>query len=346
MSPSPLLPSASELCLEQILSVPDLITIVVRACRSTAACPACASVSDRVHSRYVRTMADLPWQGTCIRFRLHTRRFFCDQSSCARQTFSEPLPDTVAPYARRTRRLNEALRLIGLALGGEAGSRLAERLSLLASPATLLRRVRQSVLPAIVTPRVLGVDDWAWKRGHRYGTILVDLETHRVVDLLPVRTAEALAEWLRAHPEVEIISRDRAGAYAEGARLGAPQARQTADRWHVIRNLSEALTRCFEQQASDLQAAWNEVVLPVSPATSPGTALAVIRPLNQAEQVRQQRRSQRLHRYEQVMALHQGGATQEEIAQQLRIDTKTIRRYLRARAFPEMAKRRRATGVD
>ena len=346
MSASPLLPSVSELCLEQILSTPDLITMEVRTCRSTAACPTCASVSDRVHSRYLRTIADLPSQGTRVCFRLHTRRFFCDQLSCARQTFSERLPDTVAPYARRTRRLNEALRAIGLALGGEAGSRLAERLSLTTSPATLLRRVRQSVLPIVATPRVLGVDDWAWKRGHRYGTIFVDLETHRVTDLLPVRTAEAFAAWLQAHPGVEIISRDRAGGYAEGARLGAPQATQIADRWHVIRNLGEALTRCFEQQASDLQAAWNEAVPPTPQPTSPVTTSAITRPPNKAELIQQQRRSQRLHRYEQVMALRQGGATQEEIAQRLQIDQKTIRRYVRAGAFPEMAARRRSTGVD
>jgi len=265
MSPSPLLPSASEVCLEQLLSAPDLVTVVIRAVRSQAACPACSSPSARVHSRYVRTLADLPWQGVPVRFRLHTRRFFCDESSCARQTFSEPLPETVAPYARRTQRLNEALRVIGLALGGEAGSRLAERLSFTTSPATLLRRVRQSALPVITTPRVLGVDDWAWKRGHRYGTILVDLETHHVVDLLPVRSTEAFAVWLQAHPGVEIISRDRAGVYAEGAYLGAPGAQQVADRWHLIRNLSEALTRCLEQHASDLGGAWNQVIPPPRP---------------------------------------------------------------------------------
>jgi transposase len=326
-----------------VLSDPNLITVVIRAVRSQAACPACSSLSARVHSRYIRTIADLPWQGVRVRFRLHTRRFFCDQSSCRRQTFSERLPDTVAPYARRTVRLNEALRAIGFALGGEAGSRLAERLSLTASPATLLRRVRQSASSAATTPRVLGVDDWAWRRGHHYGTILVDLETHRVVDLLPDRTAEAFAAWLEAHPGVEIISRDRAGSYAEGARLGAPQARQVADRWHLIGNLSEALTRCLEQHASALHTAWNEVI----PLPEPSVELLPVPPRsNKAELLRQQRRSHRLQRYEQVLHLHQSGVTQEDIAQQLRIDTKTIRRYLRAGAFPEIAQRRRHTGVD
>jgi transposase len=161
-----------------------------------------------------------------VHFRLHTHRFFCHHSGCARKTFSERLPETVAPYAWRTCRLDEALRLIGLALGGVVGHRLAERLSLPVSPATLLRRVRQSVWPLSATPRVLGVDDWAWKRGQRHSMILVDLETHRVIDLLPARTTEVFAAWLEIHAGVEMISRDRAGGYAEGARLGAPQARQ------------------------------------------------------------------------------------------------------------------------
>lgn len=343
MSPSPQVPSVSEVCLEQTVFTSALITIVVRACRSQAACPACSFLSNCVHSRYLRTIADLPWQGVRVRFHLHTRRFFCHQPACQRQTFSEPLPETVAPYARRTRRLNEALRAIGLALGGEAGSRLTERLSLTASSATLLRRVRQAILPAMATPRVLGVDDWAWKRGHRYGTILVDLETHRVVDLLPVRTAEALAAWLAAHPGVEIISRDRAGAYAEGARLGTPQAQQVADRWHLLRNLSEAFTRCLEQHASELRAAWKEVTPPPEPLVEPVPTPAR---LTKAERIRQQRRSDRLHRYEQVLSLRQSGARQEQIAQQLQIDAKTIRRYLRTGTFPEMATRRRHTGLD
>jgi transposase len=202
---------------------------------------------------------------------------------------------------------------------------------------------RPSALPRIATPRVLGVDDWAWKQGHRYGTILGDLATHRVVALLPVRTAEALAAWRQAHPGVEIISRDRAGSYAEGARLGTPQAQQAAERWPLLRNLSEALTRYLEQHGSHLRTAWNEVTPPPAPSVE---ALPVPPRPNKAELMRQQRRRDRLHRYEQVLSLHQSGATQKQSAQQLAIDTQTIRRYLRTDTFPEMATRQRHTGVD
>ena len=182
--------------------------VFVQATVRAARCPLCRQTSDRVHSRYVRKLADLPSHGQAIEIRLRVRRFFCSGSKCPRRIFAERLPFAAA-FARTTRRLRDIHAEIGLFLGGEAGARLASRLAVPTSPDTLLRRIRQAALTIAQPVRVLGIDDWAFRRGQRYGTILCDLERRRAVDLLPERSAETLRDWLRAHPEVEIISRDR-----------------------------------------------------------------------------------------------------------------------------------------
>lgn len=196
------------------------IQMELRASRRSSVCPRCGTSSSRVHSRYQRTLADLPWEGLPVRILLRSRKFFCVGGQCARRIFAEQLPGTVARYARRSCRSSEALRLITLALGGRAGSRLARKLGLLASRSTLLRELsRRAGSHASCSPRVLGIDEWAWKKGHRYGTILCDLEQGKVVDLLPSRDSETVASWLRQHPSVEIISRDRAAMRSEGEHL-------------------------------------------------------------------------------------------------------------------------------
>lgn len=202
---------------------------------------------------YERRLADLPWHGYAVAIELRVRRFFCQMPGCARRIFCEHLRETTEAHARRTLRFSSALELIGLALGGETGARLAHGLGLASarSADTLLRLIKASpTIPESEPPVVrraplcaVGVDDRAWRKGGSYGTIMVDLERHRVADLLPDREPRGLAAWLERHPTIEFISRDRAGGYADGATRGAPRAIQVANRFHLLKNLTEALQR-------------------------------------------------------------------------------------------------------
>ena len=222
---------------------PGFLHVAAHGTRPGSRCPDCGRASRAVHSRYRRRPADLPSLGRALRIDLRVRRFYCHNAACARHTFAERLPELLRPHARRTRRLAEAQGRVGVALGGEGGARLLQHLSMPASADTVLRLVRGLPLPEQEPPHVVGVDDWALRKGRTYGTIVVDLERRRVLDLLPDRTAETLAEWLRRQPQVAVAARDRSTEYARGIALGAPGARHVADRWHLLANMRQVLER-------------------------------------------------------------------------------------------------------
>src|SRR5829696_8360386 len=246
------LPAPKVLNLIGVCAAENAITLVARPSSPMALCPVCGQRSTRVHSRYTRTLSDLPWQGIPVTVRLHVRRYFCDEEACNRIIFAERLPGVAAYYGRRTERLDEWFTHVSFALGGEAGSRLLKDLGVVVSGGTLLNHIRSMRLGDHHTPRILSVDDFAFRRGTRYGTVLVDLEGHTLVEVLPDRSADTFARWLGEHPGVEVVSRDRGGEYAEAARRVAPEVVQVADRFHLLKNLRDVLSRVFRQHTEVL----------------------------------------------------------------------------------------------
>jgi transposase len=334
MDVATLSPSPTELHLDGFEVEARSITIQIAARRPVARCPSCGQSSDRIHSRYTRTLTDLPWHGIPVRLRLHTRRFFCSSPGCLQRIFTERLPQTVEPYGRKTLRLEAALQLLGLCLGGEAGVRLARELGILTSPDTLLRRAKQPGDVDPPTPRCLGVDDWAWRKGQRYGTLLCDLESGRVVDLLPERSAEALTAWLQQHPGVEVISRDRAGCYADGATQGAPEVIQVADRFHLVCNLTDALERILQRHHHALR----PLAPPANPAPVDGSAAppaSKAPPPSSYEHQRVANRARRLALYHEAQTLRSQGLSQSVIAQRLNVSRRTLQRWMQHDHFPE-----------
>jgi transposase len=317
----------------------------VAATRRWARCPVCQRRSKHLHSRYERTLADLPCGGERVVLHLHVRRFRCRVRGCPRQIFAERLPDLVAPFARRTVRLTTHLLRTAFALGGDPGARHIAEEGTSVSARTLLRLIRSAPVPAPGPVRVLGVDDWARRRGRTYGTLLVNLETHAVIDLLPDRTAASLAAWLRLHPELEIVSRDRAGAYADGIRMGAPQAAQVADRFHLQKNATDALERVLTRhhaalrQAAEPERGRAPMVDPV-PAQEPPEALPM-QPGAVAPQPPGQpdRRAWRLAAYEEVVRLQAQGASGRTIAARIGVSPRTVRAWLAVGHFPERRRR-------
>lgn len=316
-----LLPHLDRVLVEHVVPEGDVLRIVARTDDALPdSCPGCRTSSPRRHSRYSRLLADNAIGGRQVVIDLSVRRLFCDNGDCARVTFAEQVPELTVWYGRRTPALRRILEAAGIVLAGLPGARLSSVLSAPVSRTTMLSLVMDLPDPVAETPRVLGVDDFALKKGHCYGSVLVDCESHAPIDLLPDRDAETFAAWLTEHPGVEIICRDRATAYATAARTAAPEALQVADRFHLWKNLCEAVEKDVSAHRSCLLNAALEPDIPV-PGADPETVEA-------APEGR--REMQRRERHAAVHALYDKGVGIYTIVKELKLDHKTVQKYARA----------------
>jgi transposase len=327
------------------------LTLGISTTQPNASCPLCGGQSQRVHSHYTRQLAEEPAFGHRVRLQMSVRRFLCPDSGCPRHIFVEPLGGLAAKHARTTTRLAQSHLAIGLALGGEAGARLAAKTAMPTSPDTLLRRVKQAGAPPSPTPRIVGIDDWAWCKGQCYGTIVVDLQTSEVIDLLPDRDAATVKAWLEAHPGIELVSRDRSASYAQAATEAAPKAQQVADRWHLLKNVREAVERLLERHLPVIAGALKPADPdPTSrPDASPGgtpdgvtteeptpeESPASPTPASPRHEAALVKRRRRVERFERVHELHRQGTPIRQIARELAMSRKAVRRYLSRQQCPD-----------
>lgn len=356
-------PAEMPLWIEQITKTDTQIDIYAHLQKTQECCPNCQTVSTAVHGRYWRHPQDLPWLGLTVRLHLEVQRFACGEQGCDRKTFAARMTELLPGRARRTTRLKEQHLVTAYLLGGEAGRRLLQVLGMPISGDTLIRDIRQSGEAPPATVRVVGVDDWALKKGQTYGTILVDLETQQPIELLGTRETEDVTTWFQAHPEIEVVSRDRGKEYIKAATNGAPQAEQVADRWHLLHNLREAVVSFLQQQPTCLQAAAQEPVVAqnkaevippaqaesslvgtaVNPEPAPPTLVANEKLLPQTEQAQTAPSAQRQERFDQVRQLKQAGYSDRAIARQMKISTRTVRTYVEADQCPHYPAGRAST---
>jgi transposase len=329
-----LFPHLSGLDLDRVEDLGGSVKIVARTGPAPVACRACGTLSARVHDRYRRRLQDLACGGRPVQVELEVRRFICGNPACEVATFAEQVSGLTAGHQRRTVGLRGLLERVALALAGRAGSRLAAALGAIVSRFTLIRLVRAMPDPEIGQVTVLGIDDWAKRRGHSYASVLLDMDGHRIIDVLPDREAATFADWLRAHPGVQVICRDRAGAYAQGGREGAPGAQQVADRWHMWDDLGEYVKKtvaahhgCIKEHYAVLKQAAAEQ------APDPRQTAEQVSATHAESRSRVMRARQR---YEQVQALKAEGKHIAAITRELRLAPGTARRYFHAASADEL----------
>lgn len=338
-----LFPHLAGVRVERVMASGRSVQLEAATCTAEAECSICGQPSKRVHSRYRRWLDDREVGGRAVAIRLQVRRFFCGNAECVRRIFAEQVPGLTAPHRRCTPALRAMLVAVVLALGGRAGARMTSQLGAPRSRATLLRLLRALPEPEPGALRAVGVDEFALRRGQVYGTVLIDMDTRRPVDLLADRTADTLAAWLKEHPGVRVVCRDRAGPYADGAGRGAPDALQVADRWHLLHNLADAVERIVKRHRSALiepgrdQPEGADAPACAGSAEPPGGCVAEGRLVVRTRQ-----------RHADVHALVARGMNIATICRTLQLDPKTVRRFIGAASPEELlgARGPRATSVD
>ena len=294
-----------------------------------AQCPGCSHHSSRRHGQYRRKLGAQPCMGRSVSLSVQVRRFKCVNPQCSQATFVEQIDALALPMQRRTVGLSEAWHSMAQALGGSAAARLSVKLGMPTSRDTLLRALRRlGSEVTTATPVVVGIDDWAITRGHRYGTIVVDLERRCLIEVLDGRESTSVADWLQRHPSIRVVARDRAGAYSDAAQKVIPHAQQVADRWHLLANLRETVERLLLRHNAKFREAAQLVVVSPLPQSPPGAADAAV-PLMAWQKLSIDRRAARLARYEEVVRLRALGLSFKAIARATDLDQRTVSHFLR-----------------
>lgn len=326
-----ILPTSVQLRADSIHSEQGILYIDTSVCQTCSICPICNKKSSKIHSRYSRTLLDLPISGHLSKVQLKARKYFCDNPECPRKVFTERFDCEIKPYYRRMIRSNDLLTRMALELGGNTGAAISRYAGVPVSPSTILRVVKRlDIQPKKLTSGVIGVDDWAFKKGKTYGTVIVDLAKKEVIDLLPDRESATLSEWLKQHPEIKTVSRDRYGPYALGIKTGAPDASQVADRFHLIMNLGDATKRIFQSKGKELREAFT---LYNQPKNQPAKAVETESAAQNILQITEDTSTtanisiDKLHKFEKVKDLYSKGNSIRQIAKTVKLTRTTVRKY-------------------
>lgn len=342
------LPSPPILQLDDVSVQQKTVVFWISSIQLQAVCPDCSQISNKVHSRYQRTFADLLMSGLAVRLLCQVKKFFCRNRECSRRIFVERLPEIAEVSARQTKRLSRIISSLAFYVGGRTGAKVTERLAVGVSRQTLIRRILKAPRSPMSVPRVIGIDDFAFRRGQVYGTLLIDLERRKAIDMLPSREAEDVARWLKQYPQVEVVSRDRSLIYAAAVSLALPTADQIADRFHIVKNIYEVLEKILHRERKTIAQVGEEVrraANRISRANqSPienerfkkpkksksATDIATEEIKHSAARIR------RMEKYETVKRLRIEGVTISEISRRLRMHRETVRHFLRCDEYPEV----------